>query len=292
MSTSIYGRISLSLINFQMMRVISSPSNSATGFATLIFCFIRYCLMYVFERTAKVRKITYGNRQKPLTFLHQTVERRYFIYKIYLASMVKALKEYLARFIELSDEELEFLANIAEVRTYDKKVKLIDQGEQENYFNFIIKGLARKYFYKGEEEIITQLAKEGEIISSSVSFLSGDKSLYVVETIEPTTFLSFSKEALDYLAVYHYKGNVRELQNIVISLYTFCDSEVLLSDLPTRITTSNAHPSSKEENEKVHIKDIYTSKKQNLKATAEVLGMSRDTLRRKLIKYNLYKLNS
>ena len=113
--------------------------------------------------------------------------------------MVKALKEYLARFIELTEEEVEQLISIAEVRTYDKKVKLIDQGEYETYFNFIIKGLARKYFYKVDEEIITQIAKEGEIINSSVSFLSGEKSLYVVETIEPTTFLSFSREAIEQL---------------------------------------------------------------------------------------------
>lgn len=113
--------------------------------------------------------------------------------------MVKALKDYLAKFIELTDEDLELLSSIAEVRTYDKKVKLIDHGEVENYFNFIIKGLARKYFYKEDEEIITQLAKEGELISSSVSFLSGEKSLYAVETIEPTTFLSFSRESIENL---------------------------------------------------------------------------------------------
>lgn len=113
--------------------------------------------------------------------------------------MVKALKDYLARFIELTDEELDYLASIAEVRTYDKKVKLIDQGEYENYFNFILKGLARKFFYKEDEEIITQLAKEGELINSSVSFLSGEKSVYVVETIEPTTFLSFSRESIEKL---------------------------------------------------------------------------------------------
>ena len=79
--------------------------------------------------------------------------------------MVKALKDYLTRFIELTEEDLEVIASIAEVRTYDKKVRLIDQGEYERYFNFIVKGLARKYFYKNDEEIITQLAKEGELIS-------------------------------------------------------------------------------------------------------------------------------
>lgn len=113
--------------------------------------------------------------------------------------MVKVLKDYLSRFSDLSDAELAEISAIAEVRTYDKKVKLIDQGEQELYFNFIVKGLARKYFYKGDEEIITQLAREGELISSSVSFLSGEKSLYIVETIEPTTFLSFSRDSIEKL---------------------------------------------------------------------------------------------
>jgi CRP-like cAMP-binding protein len=129
--------------------------------------------------------------------------------------MVKALKEYLARFIELTEEELEAITSIAEIRTYDKKVKLIDQGEYENYFNFIIKGLARKYFLKGDEEIITQLAKEGESISSSVSFLSGEKSMYIVETIEPTTFLSFSKENIE--ALYAKDKKYQKLGRLIIT---------------------------------------------------------------------------
>jgi CRP-like cAMP-binding protein len=129
--------------------------------------------------------------------------------------MVKALKEYLARFIELTEEELEAITSIAEIRTYDKKVKLIDQGEYENYFNFIIKGLARKYFLKGDEEIITQLAKEGESISSSVSFLSGEKSMYIVETIEPTTFLSFSKENIE--ALYTKDKKYQKLGRLIIT---------------------------------------------------------------------------
>ncbi len=129
--------------------------------------------------------------------------------------MVKALKEFLSRFVDLTDEEFEHVTSFAEIRTYDKKVKLIDQGEYENYFNFIIKGLARKYFYKGDEEIITQLAKEGELISSSVSFLSGEKSQYIVETIEPTTFLSFSRENVD--ALYEQDKKYQRLGRLIIT---------------------------------------------------------------------------
>ncbi len=113
--------------------------------------------------------------------------------------MVKALKEYLSRFGPLSDEDLQQIMEVAVVRTYDKKVKLIDLGEREEYFNFIIRGLARKYFYRGDDEVITQLAKEGELISSSVSYLSGERSRYIVETIEPTTFLSFHIQKIESL---------------------------------------------------------------------------------------------
>lgn len=134
---------------------------------------------------------------------------------VYLACMVRAVKEYLNRFVELSDAEFGEIMAVAEVRTYDKKIKLIDEGEKEEYFNFIIKGLARKFFYKGDEEVITQLAKEGELICSSVSYLSGEKSMYVVETIEPTTFLSFNKEKIEKL--YEKDIKWRRLNRLIIT---------------------------------------------------------------------------
>ncbi|HEV3411391.1 MAG TPA: hypothetical protein VG101_02890, partial [Puia sp.] len=46
-------------------------------------------------------------------------------------------------------------------------------GEVEEYLSFIVKGLARMYFLKGKIEMITNIAKEGELIGASASFLSG-----------------------------------------------------------------------------------------------------------------------
>lgn len=114
-------------------------------------------------------------------------------------------------------------------------------------------------------------------------------NIYFYEFPNRQKKLNFSKEVLDHLASYHFKGNIRELQNLIISFYTFCGDEVSLFDLPERIKSKGLNPSSKDEAERTHIKAVYTSKKCNLKATAEVLGISRDTLRRKLIKYNLYR---
>jgi len=119
--------------------------------------------------------------------------------------MLDEFKKYLAKYVEISPVEFTMLEPFLQIRNFDKKVKLVDIAEEENYLNFIEKGLVRKFFYKGRDEIITQIAKEGDLISSSVSFLSGVPSSYVVETIEPTTFISLSKQSIEKLYAIHSK---------------------------------------------------------------------------------------
>jgi len=129
--------------------------------------------------------------------------------------MVTLLRKYLGQFVDLSDEELGGLMNEIEVTSYDKKVRLIEVGDVEQYLHFIVKGLARKYFYKGKDEVITQLAREGELICSSVSFFSGKPSGYIVETIEPTTFYSLQKEKLEQLYVRF--PNLEKMSRLIIT---------------------------------------------------------------------------
>ena len=119
--------------------------------------------------------------------------------------MLDAVYKYLIRFVNISDEEFAFLSTFAEVRHFNRKVRLVNIGEREKYVNFLVKGLVRKYFYRQKEEVITQIAKEGDLICSSVSFLSGLPSDYVVETIEHTTVLSISAENMEKIYAINYK---------------------------------------------------------------------------------------
>jgi len=111
--------------------------------------------------------------------------------------MLEMLRQYVSGYVALTKEEFALLGDRIVLRSFDKKQQLLRAGEVEQYLNFVVKGLARMYFYKGKTQVITNIAKEGEIISSSSSFLSATPSNYFVETLEPSTFLSISRAHLD-----------------------------------------------------------------------------------------------
>jgi CRP-like cAMP-binding protein len=113
--------------------------------------------------------------------------------------MIDTLRQYMSVHVALTNEEFARLAEMLEIRNFDRKQQLVKAGEVENYLNFLVKGLARMFFYKGRTEIITHIARENEMIGSSASFLSGSPSFYFIEALEPSTFLSISKQRLEVL---------------------------------------------------------------------------------------------
>jgi CRP-like cAMP-binding protein len=103
------------------------------------------------------------------------------------------LLSYLQRFVPVTEEEFNnYILPSIQVRKFGKKEVVTKEGDIENYYNFIVRGLARKYYKKGKEEINTQISCEGQIIHSQESFHSRTPSEYVVETIEPCIFLSLT----------------------------------------------------------------------------------------------------
>ncbi|HJS56068.1 MAG TPA: Crp/Fnr family transcriptional regulator [Chitinophagaceae bacterium] len=111
--------------------------------------------------------------------------------------MTKDLLGYLSQYTNISIEEFAELINWTEHHQFNKRTILTKPGDVEDHMYFITKGLVRKYFLKGKDEIITHLAKEGTIIGSGESFLTGAPSKYFVETLEPTIAFSISREKLE-----------------------------------------------------------------------------------------------
>ena len=110
-------------------------------------------------------------------------------------------QKYLGRFMPITREELVELLQYCEIRKFDKRAVIVRVGEVDNYLNLVVKGLVRKYLPVRKDEVILQLATEGHVVQSEISYLTRSPSMVVVETLEPTILVSLTydkmEEALD-----------------------------------------------------------------------------------------------
>jgi CRP-like cAMP-binding protein len=124
--------------------------------------------------------------------------------------------EYLRNFITISDDEFrQSILPYISLRKFHKKQVITQEGEIENYFNFVVKGMVRKYYRKGKEEINTQISYEGHIIHSQESFHSRTPSEYFLETIEPTILVSITYDDLE--RIYAQSTKMEHLGRLIIT---------------------------------------------------------------------------
>ncbi|MFA6570981.1 MAG: Crp/Fnr family transcriptional regulator [Bacteroidota bacterium] len=76
---------------------------------------------------------------------------------------------------------------------------LLKEGEISKYVFFIKKGCLRQWFNKEGKDISFQFFFENQPVASIDSFINGQPSLFTIESIEPSTILSISKDSFDKL---------------------------------------------------------------------------------------------
>ena len=116
-------------------------------------------------------------------------------------SLIEYAHRYLQRFMTITIDELKILLSYCEIRQVEKRTILVKEGDVDNYLNMVVKGLVMKYVRVKKNDMILQLATEGHVIHSEISFLTRTPSLVFVETLEPTIMVSLTydkmEEALD-----------------------------------------------------------------------------------------------
>ena len=108
-----------------------------------------------------------------------------------------------------------------------------------------------------------------------------------VTTIEPRARAALYK--------YDWPGNIRQLRNCMESAVVMCSgSEIMIEDLPPSVSKSTSEASVSiplgiplEEAEKTLIMQNLAANKGNKSKTADILGIERKTLHRKLAKYGM-----
>ncbi len=99
-----------------------------------------------------------------------------------------------------------------------------------------------------------------------------------------------SAEFMDCLTQHAWPGNVRELEHVLEGAVILnAKSKLLLEDLPPELRVSPRSTTilSLAETEKRHIAAVLGETRGNVKATAEILGIDRKTLYRKLAEYGI-----
>jgi CRP-like cAMP-binding protein len=130
---------------------------------------------------------------------------------------------YLNKFVPISEQEFKdtMLPYLVE-RNFERKEIVSKEGEVEQYLNFIVKGLARKYYLKDNNEINTQISHEGHFIHVQESFHSRKPSEYCIETLEPTIFISITYDDLERLYIENAK--IERLGRLIIT-YTMVQKD-------------------------------------------------------------------
>jgi DNA-binding NtrC family response regulator len=102
-----------------------------------------------------------------------------------------------------------------------------------------------------------------------------------------------SAEAMEFLVDYPWPGNIRELRSVITKALVFSDADIIMPyDLPRHLTVHQKMPTrppkTLEEIEKNHIVAILSETEGNQSKAADLLGINRKTLYKKIKKYKIF----
>ncbi len=98
--------------------------------------------------------------------------------------------KFVQQYVQLNEEQFNRFLPFLQVRTFNKRERILKYGETDDYLNLVVKGLVRKYVLVGKNEKTLQLATEGKLVQSEVSFHKRLPSTVILETLEPTVLVS------------------------------------------------------------------------------------------------------
>jgi CRP-like cAMP-binding protein len=98
-----------------------------------------------------------------------------------------------------SSVELSAFMHCVNIEKFGKKEKILIQGDEDNKFRFVYKGLVRQYYVFNEKEINTQFSCINDIVVAFASYMGHQPSDYFIEAQESTSLFSIKRDDMDYL---------------------------------------------------------------------------------------------
>jgi len=114
--------------------------------------------------------------------------------------MSQIFRTHLEKFIKVNDEDFDKIFSFFEVKTFAKKVYLLEEGQICKHNYFVLSGLLRKFFIneKGTEQT-TDFALETWWMTDNFSFEHKKPADFSIQTVEKSEVLAISNESQDKL---------------------------------------------------------------------------------------------
>ncbi len=96
--------------------------------------------------------------------------------------------------VDLNDEILSELFQIATIDKVKKHAIILNPGEQNDYLGFVLKGMVQIYHYLGDKLVSDFFACEGCGFFDVESFLTDKPAEVTIEALEPSVIAKFDKK--------------------------------------------------------------------------------------------------
>lgn len=107
--------------------------------------------------------------------------------------------KFIQQYIKIPEKDFNQFLPYFEVRPFAKREEVLRYGQTDDYLNLVVKGLLRKYVLVGKNEKTLQLATEGKVIQSEVSFHTRIPSNVIIEALEPSILVSMRYDNVQYV---------------------------------------------------------------------------------------------
>lgn len=110
--------------------------------------------------------------------------------------MTDKLRQFLTRFVNLTDPEWHALEQQLTTKTIRKKDFLIQKGQNATEIGFLLSGSCRLFYDKDGEEWTTYFFFENNLVAAYQSCLTGEPSTLSIQVLEDVELLYFSFQTL------------------------------------------------------------------------------------------------
>jgi CRP-like cAMP-binding protein len=110
-------------------------------------------------------------------------------------------RELARRYSTMTHEELDILEGILVPMKFAKGERILNEGDTCEHIYWIVKGLARQYYFKNDKELTEYMATENTIMMSIESLFKEKPSMQIIQALERTIIYALPKKDLEAVAM-------------------------------------------------------------------------------------------